>query len=679
METVLPCVHCGAPLSGLVEGTTVVCFSCGTINGYLECKEVLDKFAFDLFEFVPRMNAEEAPSTERLEKQLSATRGFFQDLLAQRSVASDYVLISKIDDADFDPNVILELARSFGALASTTTDFTLPQVEGSSQANELQEIIVDAQMENLAFIALDFSILGKKAFEDKDVAYYFQQVAYVFAKLVEIISSEDVAATGLDFAAEREIFDTAGTYADLLGKAVFENPAYYSDDIEKLALKLKEMPEIPARGRVLLGQIMDYYDLAKSAMFLIKELRNANSVWEIDAYREKMMENITETLESVKAAADWITGIYGKFKETQTKLQRLHCGRILDYLKAYRTEFENRYTETTEKFDHLVEMVISNSTADYGLECVELFDRIEDLFGRQFDAETLINRLAAIKDEFEDLDGNLKSFASDLSGFLFSSSIGPRVQRDLVSAVADQHSQFDSKLLDHITVMFQDFMDLRNEQHWTIEKQREIFLSELKPHVKRIIDLSYTLHEDKMPYPLFMELIILKTVLVVGRAQRIVLLIENPSEISVMNLELSFLIPNSFDIIKRYSRLKLLKPHEKRVLGTQIIPTEAGLFYLMSMVQYDHLYEKYWLPSFKLSIEVFDESSIQGETLAEEELPADLPLSAEDRVLLKEILESGETDDEDDDIEDSEERADGEEKDSEPPDEGEDPTESREN
>jgi hypothetical protein len=159
-----------------------------------------------------------------------------------------------------------------------------------------------------------------------------------------------------------------------------------------------------------------------------------------------------------------------------------------------------------------------------------------------------------------------------------------------------------------------------------------------------------------------MELLILKTVLVVGRAQRIVLLVENPSEISVQNLEFSFLVPNSFDIIKRFFRLKTLKPHEKRVLGTQIFPTEAGIFHLMSMVQYDHLYEKYWLPSFKLSIEVFDEASLAGKNLVEEELPADLPLSPEDRDLLKQIIESGDDDEEEEDEEDLGDLDDDEEK-----------------
>ncbi len=655
MAAVLPCVKCGATISGLVEGTTVTCFFCGTLNGYLESTTLLSSFLQEDFNIIklPPLDGNEKPSQAAIETRIKAFRELFQNLLPEKRIAKDHVLVSKIDDIEFNPEEILKLARSFGLLAISASDLILPYLQGSTRASEIQSIAMGATIENLTLVGLYHMVLGKKSFTDNQVVNLFQQAAHCYLKIGDLIATEENMALGFDFSVEAKLYECAHGFADLLAKAVLENPAYYSDNIEKMALKLKDIPDLPSRGQILLGQVMDFYDLAKSVMFIMKDLRDANSIWLIDAYQEKIMQRTVEILDSVVRAEAWVKQLYAKFKDVQSKLQRLHCGHILDYLKTYRTEFENRYNETTGKYDHILETIFTNCLADYGLECVEIFDRLEAIFGRKFDPDITCNRLAAVRDELEELDALLKNFIQTLVKHEFTPALAGKAQKELISAVSDQHSQFDSKVLDYINFLFTQFMDQRNEQRWILEKQREIFLTELKPRIKRLIDCSYTLREEKMPYPLFMELIILKTLLVVGAAQRVLLLIENPSEIAVENLRISFLVPKSFDIVKRYARLKFLKPHEKKAIGTQVIPTESGTFHLMGMVQYDHLYEKYWLPSFKVSIEVQGETSETTPTPPTEELPPDLPLSPEDRDFLKKVI--GKEDEGDEDLEDEDE------------------------
>lgn len=640
MAAVLPCVKCGATLSGLVEGTTATCFYCGTLNVYLESTTILASFLQEGFNIIklPPLDGTEKPSPAIIEARIKGLQELFQNLLPEKNVAKDHILISKIDDIDFNPADILKLARSFGLLAICGTNFLLPYLHGSTRAGEIQSIVIGASIENLTLLGLYHAIFAKKSFTDTQVVALYQQAAHCYLKIGDLIAADGNVALGFDFSVEMKLYECAQQYAELLAKAVLDNPAYNSDDIEKIALKLKEIPDLPARGQILLGQVMDFYDLAKSVMFIMKDLRDANTIWLIDAYQEKIMLRTVEILDSVVRASAWVKDIYTKFKDVQVKLQRLHCGHILDYLKTYRTEFENRYDETTGKFDHILETIITNSLADYGLECVEIFDRLEAIFGRKFDPDITINRMSAIRDELEELDALLKDFIQSLLKYTFDTTIAGKTQKELISAVSDQHGQFDSKILDYINLLFTQFMDQRNDQRWILEKQRETFLTELKPRVKRLIDTSYTLREEKMPYPLFMELIILKTLLVVGATQRILLLIENPSEIPVENLRISFLVPKSFDIIKRYAKLKFLKPHEKQAIGTQVIPTESGTFHLMGMVQYEHLYEKYWLPSFKVSIEVQGETSAQTPATPTEELPPDLPMAPEDREFLKNVV-----------------------------------------
>ena len=45
----LPCLKCGTEIPELIEGTTIKCFTCGMENSFFESRELLEKWAIDLF------------------------------------------------------------------------------------------------------------------------------------------------------------------------------------------------------------------------------------------------------------------------------------------------------------------------------------------------------------------------------------------------------------------------------------------------------------------------------------------------------------------------------------------------------------------------------------------------------------------------------------------------------
>ncbi|MHA1253354.1 MAG: hypothetical protein ACTSRP_25480, partial [Candidatus Helarchaeota archaeon] len=139
------------------------------------------------------------------------------------------------------------------------------------------------------------------------------------------------------------------------------------------------------------------------------------------------------------------------------------------------------------------------------------------------------------------------------------------------------------------------------------QEQREKFKSELNPQIQRLLDASFTLNEELIPYPLFIEVIMISKILTVGIPEKITVLLENPSKNIIKNINVSFFVPNSFQSRLRFAQIKKLKGNEKREIKTEIIPTEKGIYHFMVMVEYQTVGEMFWMPSIKFELEVNEE------------------------------------------------------------------------
>ncbi|MHA1732606.1 MAG: hypothetical protein ACTSU5_11735 [Promethearchaeota archaeon] len=597
----LPCVMCGNLLSGLVEGTVVQCFACGTDNVLVESTDALSKFALEYYSWnrLPQVPGGGLP-TSSVGECVQVSEKIFQDFLNERQ-KFDKVLVTRVDADVPSDEEVHEIGMKFGFLACILANFVFPATHHLGNEPNLREIFYKSRIENLVFTALHHSIVSKKAFELEEAANSLKLCSRNLQKAAEICREAEASEWHLDFGDEELLLSLGAEFSEYLIRALTENPAYYSQELEDLVVKLNTLEF--SRARVLKSQVQRIYVISTSVQFYLEELRNRDPFGEIDVYQEHSLDHVEDKISNCLQTLEWLRELRDKFKKNQMELMKLHLGKFVPYLKTYRAEFESRFEATTKFFDEMLEKIIKNANSDYGIEYFELFDEVEELITLESVGEDeLINRLAATHDDLEQLDEKLKHLVFELFKLAQERNLQKLFLAEIISSISEKHSHFDLKILDFINALFKHFQDYRNENRLTIEQQREYFLSDLQPKVRKLIDASFTLKEENIPYPIFMELILVDTDLRLNESHRITMVIENPSLVTIRGVSVTFFVPNSFDIMHRTTSLSRLKPWERKSVTTDIIPTEKGPYHLMCMVQYEHVNESFWIPSVKIEV-----------------------------------------------------------------------------
>jgi hypothetical protein len=104
------------------------------------------------------------------------------------------------------------------------------------------------------------------------------------------------------------------------------------------------------------------------------------------------------------------------------------------------------------------------------------------------------------------------------------------------------------------------FIEERDEKGYTIEEQRDKFNLEFRPLLDNLIRESFTITEDQIPYPIFIELVMLTTQLEVDKEYKVFFIIENPAKLSIDDVNVSFFVPNTFKIRTRQYKIGKMKP-----------------------------------------------------------------------------------------------------------------------
>lgn len=564
---------------------------------------MLARFCLEYFNYAQLPPGPEAKFSEReLRERIQQADRTFHEFMNRRQ-KFPHLLVTKLDAINLDAETVQNLARNFGCLAVFYENYVFPFNLDAVEESQLREVHTECLIENAALTGLWHATRAKEAFQLEHASSFLQLASRNLERVVNICTDATKTAWDLNFSAIQTLFAVALEFSVILRKALTENPAYSSQELEDLFKTLNELAD--ARARSLREQIMRVYDTSTSIQFFLEELRNRDVFGGLYLYQEHSLNYAVDTISKAEEIVEWFDDIRQKFKKNQRNLMKLHLGKLPAYLKTYRTEFESRYEQTVNLFDEYLEKIIKNAISDHGIEYFELFEEVEELLSIDgIEVSSLISRLAALHDDLEDLDVNLKKIAFDLFQQAQEHNLERAYLREVVSSISDKHTHFDLKLLDLINRLFKEFQETRNEDRLSIEQQREYFVSRLQPQVRRLIDASFALREVHVPYPVFMELVLLTTDLKVDKGQRLAIILENPSMTALRGVTVSFFVPASFDIKKRHVTFSRVKPGEKKTVGTEIYPTEGGRYHLMAMVQYEHVNESFWLPSVKVEINV---------------------------------------------------------------------------
>ncbi|MHA1342898.1 MAG: hypothetical protein ACTSQG_02855 [Promethearchaeota archaeon] len=605
MVTHLPCIKCGTSLS-IIEGSLVQCFNCGTKNVYSDSIASFRDYLLEILNLTSVDEDSDKIDNEEIERRKNSINSYFHTLNSD-FYSYDRLILTKLDDIEIDPQKLLNIIRIAGNLVIINDDFLLPYLKESLSKNQFQEIRDLAFIFNKALLGLYFCYLAKEKFQLEDCSNYYQFAERNYNSIIEYCENIKLENPSFDTNDIKIFYKVVVKFSVILRNILSENPAYSSEKLEDILKSLDKIENKNLQVLNLQSQIHQIYDLGKNTSLLLEELRVADIFSVIDPYEENLIFKTEEILENLDRIKNWIDDVSAKYQIYQKSLLKLHSGKFIDYLESYRAEFNNRKNKCIEKFDELLERIISRALSDYNFETIEILEILNNFIQKLDSREVIIQRFEIEHKDLLKLGEGLKRFIIELFKKVIQKDLESIYYKELIMLISDKHSEFDKYILKYINSLLKEFEDYRNEKVLSLEEQRNHFILELKPNISRLIDSSFTLNEDLIPYPLFIEIIILSKQLTVNNPEAITVLIENPSTTEIKNVNISFFMPNSFQSKLRFAQLKRIKPFERRKIETEVVPTEKGIFHFMVMVEYSHTGEDFWMPSIRVELEVEEE------------------------------------------------------------------------
>ncbi|MHA2120871.1 MAG: hypothetical protein ACW990_06660, partial [Promethearchaeota archaeon] len=412
---------------------------------------------------------------------------------------------------------------------------------------------------------------------------------------------------GVEISKKREVFKILADFSSILGSILYENPTYFSSKLGELLQRLKKFKGNGVQIYHLYSQIKNIYELERNTSNLLENIRVDDPFSLTDPIIEEKFSTSEENLDKLNRIRDWINNVSDKYQNYQKSLLKLHSGRIMKYLGSYRAEFFHYKNQTAKKFDNLLGTMINKALEEYNLETVEALETVSNIMHKNIYNTNLIETLKIGHDELIEMDELVKSFADNLFKKPLLRNLESEYYKKLISLISGKHSEFDRYILKSINRILNNFEELRKNEVISITDQRKQFLSEIKPNLQKLIDLSFTLNEEILPYPLFIDIEIQNQKLKVNNPETITFNIENPNSIDIKNIKIYFFVPESFHNKQNFTTIKKLKANDRRKIKARIIPKEKGTFPSIVMIEYQHFNKTFWMPSikFKLVVETF--------------------------------------------------------------------------
>ncbi|MFX0043550.1 MAG: hypothetical protein ACFE8L_11625, partial [Candidatus Hodarchaeota archaeon] len=404
-------------------------------------------------------------------------------------------------------------------------------------------------------------------------------------------------------------------FVSILSNILTENPRYFSDKLKNLLNELNKIEKKNIQIFNLYSQIEQIYQLERDTCLVLEKVKVIDPFVSVEPFKENLIFNTEKNLNKLHDFKNLINDVSKKYQKYQRKLLKLHSGQLIDYLESYRTEFIDCKNKNIQKFDDLLDNMISKAFEDYNLEAIEVLDTLSDFIRIDIYNDNIIQKFEIEREDLMKLDDLLKNFIDNLFKKPLLKNLESGYYKKLMSFISGKHTEFDNYISKYINRLLNDFEDFRSKNVLSIEEQRSQFSSKLKPNLQKLVDMSFTLNEEYVPYPLFIDIDIQNHSFKVNNPDHITLTIENPNLTDIKNIKIYFFMPNSFQSKLKFLSLNKLKANERRKLKIKIIPKEKGIFPFMVMIEYQHSNKTFWMPSIKLKLEVEEIIKIENPKL----------------------------------------------------------------
>jgi hypothetical protein len=246
--------------------------------------------------------------------------------------------------------------------------------------------------------------------------------------------------------------------------------------------------------------------------------------------------------------------------------------------------------------------MINKALKSYNIQTLEALETLNLFMQKNIFNENLLDKFEIGHDELIEMDDVLQKFVNDLFKKPLLRNLESEYYKKLISIISGKHTEYDQYILKFVNRMLKDFEDMRNKNDMSLNDQRRQFISQIKPNLQKLIDLSFTLNEEILPYPLFIDIKIPNQKLKINSPENLILLIENPNITDIKNIKIHFIIPRSIQSRLKFTHIQKLKANERRKIKVKINPKVRGEFSSMVMIEYQHYNKTFWMPSLKFKL-----------------------------------------------------------------------------
>ena len=612
MPIKLPCANCGNNLN-IIKGTIVQCFQCEVKNIHFDSHDILSSFVQEIFGYSKLIEMIESNvSTQEINKRIDIVFKYFNDLLAKVNSFESFVL-SKLYHEDVKQlhSDTISVSKSFGMLGILINAYILPHISGAIKDQYL-EIRETCEIYQLAITGLRHNIEAKQNFKIEVSAELYQKASSNFESASDTSTKYSTENNNFHFGDEIIIFQISGKLCSDLKNILTESATYYSDNFEEYMDKLDEVSNPKARS--LKNTIENIYEIANEIPKILEEIRVKKSILVIDHQRERILYHSEEIIEQLTNAKLWISDIEEIYKNLQSEILKLHGGQLFGYIKDYRREFHNRLSDAIKIYNKTITKIANTTLLDHTISSTDLFEELESGFSfSNLNPSEVIERIRYVKKDLLLLDVDLKEFLFEILDFGIGISLKAVNMKNVISSITDKHSSFDLMIYRYIKKILDGFIFERDDKRYTMQEQRNKFNISVRPVIENLAKVSFTIKEEDIPYPVFMELLIITSQLEVEKEYKVFFALENPSKRDVKNIKITFFIPNSFRIKTRFYDVKKIKPGQVINVETRIIPSEAGIYHFMAMAQYEYSQELFWMPGLKFKLKVLNQIELNAD------------------------------------------------------------------
>ncbi|MFX1418005.1 MAG: hypothetical protein ACFE9N_03680 [Promethearchaeota archaeon] len=597
----MPCKKCGCGLP-IIKGSAAQCPYCGAKTLYMESVYSLKYYLTEILGINSFKNGRKIDSSE-LERRKSLIESYFFQL---KSDFNEYrhLIITKLDNITIDPLRLFNLIQSTGNFEIIIEEFLLIYLNDEKIRKKYQDIRDYSYLMNKSLLGLYFSFLAKNSWNLDKCADYYHLAEKSYQNIVDYCNITKLENNSFYICKKENLYVILSEFAAILRGILNKNPKYYSDKLEDLLDKLIKIKADDFQKFTLYNQIENIFQLERNTSVVLEKVKIDCPLLSTDSLEENIIFNPEENLEKLNSVRNWINNVSERYQKYQRSLLKLHSGKLVKYLESYRAEFINYKNKNVNKFNNLLEAMILKALEAYNTESVELLNSLSNFLHEDTLNGKIIEKFEIEHKDLTQLDDLLSNFIKDIFKKPLLRNLESEYYKKLISQISFNHSEFDKYILKYINRMLLNFEESRSTQILSLEEQKIQFSKNLKPNLKKLIDLSFNLDEKELPYPLFIDINVQNEKLKLNHPGIINVIIENPNLADINDIKIYFFMSDSFQSKLHYTNIKRLKANEVTKIKTKVIPKKTGTFLYMVMVEYQHINKTFWMPSIKLELEV---------------------------------------------------------------------------